>query len=200
MGRVVGACSSLCCARSCYATLQRWCWGRGHARQWALFRCVACAARVHEDCESHLGSVAVAWAVPGGFMKVGLGLLHVVGGINVASRWGCVQGVCEQCRWSMPDAQCADTWAHPAPPRFAAPRHATLTPFPRRMCLQAGGKLPCTAQTCLAFESKNASMQQLKRTLAACLYHAMVTLSLSESGPGRFGGQVSVMDICHTMP
>ena len=55
------------------------------------------------------------------------------------------------------DAQCADTWAHPAPPRVAAPRHTTLTPFPRRMCLQAGGKLPCTAQTCLAFESK---MQQ----------------------------------------
>ena len=35
-------------------------------------------------------------------MKVGLGLLHVVCGINVASRWGCVQGVCEQCRcWSL---------------------------------------------------------------------------------------------------
>ena len=35
-------------------------------------------------------------------MKVGLGLLHVVGGIKVASRWGCVQGVCEQCRcWSL---------------------------------------------------------------------------------------------------
>ena len=50
-------------------------------------------------------SVAVAWAVPGGFMKVGLGLLHVAGGIcsvNVASRWGCVQGVWEQCRcWSL---------------------------------------------------------------------------------------------------
>ena len=53
-------------------------------------------------CEFYLGSVAVAWAVPGGFMKVGLGLLHVVGGINVASRWGCVQGVWEQCRcWSL---------------------------------------------------------------------------------------------------
>ena len=46
----------------------------------------------------------MAWAVPGhgGFMKVGLGLLHVACGINVASRWGCVQGVCEQCRcWSL---------------------------------------------------------------------------------------------------
>ena len=37
-----------------------------------------------------------------GFMAVGLRLLHVVGGINVASRWGCVQGVWEQCRcWSL---------------------------------------------------------------------------------------------------
>ena len=44
-------------------------------------------------CEFYLASVAVAWAVPGGFMKVGLGLLHAAGGINVASRWGCVQGV-----------------------------------------------------------------------------------------------------------
>ena len=60
------------------------------------------------------------------------------------------------------DAPCADTWAHPAPPRTAAPRHTTLIPFPRRMCLQAGGKLPCTAQTCLAFESKNAGTNQAK--------------------------------------
>ena len=37
-----------------------------------------------------------------GFVGVGLGLLHVVGGINVASRWGCVQGVWVQCRcWSL---------------------------------------------------------------------------------------------------
>ena len=28
----------------------------------------------------------------------------------------------------------------------------------------------------------------------------LVTLSLSEAGPGRFGGQVSVTDIYHTMP
>ena len=27
----------------------------------------------------------------------------------------------------------------------------------------------------------------------------LVTLSLSEAGPGRFGGQVSVSDIYHTM-
>ena len=60
------------------------------------------ARRVHKDCELYLGPVVVAWAVPGGFMKVGLGLLHVVCGINVASRWGCAQGVCEQCRcWSL---------------------------------------------------------------------------------------------------
>ena len=44
--------------------------------------------RIKGTCEFHLGSVAVAWAVPGGF--------------NVASRWGCVQGVWEQCRcWSL---------------------------------------------------------------------------------------------------
>ena len=28
----------------------------------------------------------------------------------------------------------------------------------------------------------------------------LVTLSLSEAGPGRFGGQVSVTDIYHTIP
>ena len=28
----------------------------------------------------------------------------------------------------------------------------------------------------------------------------LVTLSLSEAGPGRFGGQVSVTDIYHAMP
>ena len=28
----------------------------------------------------------------------------------------------------------------------------------------------------------------------------LVTLSLSEAGPGRFGGQVCVTDIYHTMP
>ena len=28
----------------------------------------------------------------------------------------------------------------------------------------------------------------------------LVMLSLSEAGPGRFGGQVSVTDIYHTMP
>ena len=28
----------------------------------------------------------------------------------------------------------------------------------------------------------------------------LVALSLSEAGPGRFGGQVSVIDIYHTMP
>ena len=28
----------------------------------------------------------------------------------------------------------------------------------------------------------------------------LVALSLSEAGPGRFGGQVSVMDIYHTIP
>ena len=28
----------------------------------------------------------------------------------------------------------------------------------------------------------------------------LVTLSLSEAGPGRFGGQVSVIDIYHTIP
>ena len=28
----------------------------------------------------------------------------------------------------------------------------------------------------------------------------LVTLSLSEAGPGRFGRQVSVTDIYHTMP
>ena len=38
-------------------------------------------------------------------------------------------------------APCAYTWAHPAPPRVAAPRHTTLTPFPCRLCLQAGGKI-----------------------------------------------------------
>ena len=31
-----------------------------------------------------------------------------------------------------------------APPRVAAPRHTTLTLFSRRLCLQAGGKLPGT--------------------------------------------------------
>ena len=35
-----------------------------------------------------------------------------------------------------------------------------------------------------------------------CPCHAvcLVTLSLSEAGPGRFGGQVSVIDIYHTLP
>ena len=28
----------------------------------------------------------------------------------------------------------------------------------------------------------------------------LVTLSLSEAGPGRFGGQISVTDIYHTIP
>ena len=28
----------------------------------------------------------------------------------------------------------------------------------------------------------------------------LVALSLSEAGPGRFGGQVSVIDIYHTIP
>ena len=28
----------------------------------------------------------------------------------------------------------------------------------------------------------------------------LVTVSLSEAGPGRFGGQVSVTDIYHTIP
>ena len=64
------------------------------------------------------------------------------------------------------DAPCADTWAHPAPPRAAAHRHTTLTPFPRRMCLQAGGKLPCTAKTCLASESKMQARTKQKHTLA----------------------------------
>ena len=45
----------------------------------------ACAWRSGRCCEFYL---AVAWVVPGGF--------------NVASRWGCVQGVWEQCRcWSL---------------------------------------------------------------------------------------------------
>ena len=40
--------------------------------------------------------------VGGGLVGVGLGLLHFAGGINVASKWGCVQGVWVQCRcWSV---------------------------------------------------------------------------------------------------
>ena len=40
--------------------------------------------------------------VGGGLVGVGLGLLHFAGGINVASEWGCVQGVWVQCRcWSL---------------------------------------------------------------------------------------------------
>ena len=39
-----------------------------------------------------VGAFVFLWA------GVGLGLLHVVGGINVALRWGCVQGVWAQCR------------------------------------------------------------------------------------------------------
>ena len=31
-------------------------------------------------------------------------------------------------------------------------------------------------------------------------YHTIVTLSLSEAGPGRFSRQVSVTDIYHTIP
>ena len=56
--RVAGACLSLCCARSCYATLQCWCWVRGHARtrQWALFCCVACTARV-QGLRAHVNTI-----------------------------------------------------------------------------------------------------------------------------------------------
>ena len=75
------------------------------------------------------------------------------------------------------DAPCADTWAHPAPPRVAAPRHTTLTPFPRRMCLQAGGKLPCTAKTCLASESKNAGTHEAKTHTRTCPRHQQTAIA-----------------------
>ena len=75
------------------------------------------------------------------------------------------------------DAPCADTWAHPAPPRAAAPRHTTLTPFPRRMCLQAGGKLPCTAKTCLASESKNAGTHEAKTHTRTCPRHQQTAIA-----------------------
>ena len=68
-------------------------------------------------------------------MKVGLGLLHVVGGINVASRWGCVQGVWEQCR----------CWSLGMVSRVSMPCHTSST-----MPCHA---MPCHAIPCLYFKS-----------------------------------------------
>ena len=49
-----------------------------------------------------IGDCGVGVGVGGAFVGVRLVLLHVVGGINVASEWGCVQGVWVQCRcWSL---------------------------------------------------------------------------------------------------
>ena len=49
-----------------------------------------------------IGDCGAGVGVGGAFVRVGLVLLHVVGGINVASAWGCVQGVWMQCRcWSL---------------------------------------------------------------------------------------------------
>ena len=76
-----------------------------------------------------------------------------------------------------PSGPCADTWAHPAPPRVAAPRYTTLTPFPRRMCLRAGGKLPCTAKTCLASESKNAGTHEANTHTRTCPRHQLTAIA-----------------------